>query len=190
MTRQPSRSGTWSPSRHTRPFVGENYIYSAGGAGQYVDFLIDIKEGGYYQVLAPYTPGPNRTETAVYEIPAANGVQTITVNQQERPKGPFCFQPLGEFSFEAGQVKITVSAEGNKKGVVVADAIQVLTPDEFTAYKEEFEKNSPKLLASLTTKPDPNQPAVKRKKRKSRAAAARSTPQLSPAKRRPRHATI
>ena len=26
--------GTWSPSKHTRPFVGANYIYSAGGAGQ------------------------------------------------------------------------------------------------------------------------------------------------------------
>lgn len=160
------QTGTWSPSRHTRPFVGENYIYSAGGAGQSVEFLIDIKEGGYYQVLASYTPGPNRTEVALYEIPAANGVQSITVNQQERPKGPFCFQALGEFSFEAGQVKITVSAEENQKGVVVADAIQVLTPEEFIAYKEEFEKNSPKLLASLTAKIDPNQPPVKEEKKK------------------------
>jgi len=170
------QTGTWSPSRHTRPFVGENYIYSAGGAGQSVEFLIDIKEGGYYQVLASYTPGTNRTDGAVYEIPAANGVQTVTVNQQERPKGPFCFQPLGEFSFEAGQVKITVSAEENKKGVVVADAIQVLTPDEFVAYKDEFEKNSPKLLATLTAKVDPNKPVAKAEKKKAEAAPQESAP--------------
>ena len=67
-------------------------------------YRLEVKEAGTYQVLASYTPGSNRTETAVYEIPTANGVQTITVNQQERPKGPFCFQPLGEFSFEAGLV--------------------------------------------------------------------------------------
>jgi Protein of unknown function (DUF1549)/Protein of unknown function (DUF1553) len=151
-----TQHGTWSPSRHTRPFVAASYIYSAGGAGQYVEFPVEIKEGGSYQVLAAYTPGPNRSENAVYEIPAANGVQSVSVNQQERPKGPFCFHPLGEFAFEAGLVKITVSAEANKKGVVVADAIQVLTPEEFVAYKDEFEKNSPKLLAAL--KPDPNQP--------------------------------
>ena len=150
------QQGTWSPSRHTRPFVGENYIYSPGGPGQYVEFPVEIPEAGTYQVLASYAPGTNRTQTAVYEIPSANGVETVTVNQQERPKGPFCFQPLGEFSFEAGVVKISVSAETSVKGVVVADAIQLLTPEAFAAYKEEFEKNSPKLLASL--KVDPNQP--------------------------------
>ena len=32
-------------------------------------------------MLASYTPGTNRSENAVYEIPAANGVQTIVVNQ-------------------------------------------------------------------------------------------------------------
>ena len=87
------------------------------------------------------------------------------MNQQERPQGPFCFQPLGEFSFEAGLVKITVSAEANKKGVVIADAIQVLTPEEYATYKEDFEKNSPKLLALLkpdATKPDPNKPDPKK----------------------------
>jgi hypothetical protein len=158
------QEGTWSPSKHTRPFVGASYIYSAGGAGQHVDFPVEIKEGGTYQVLASYTPGTNRSENAVYEIPAANGVQTVVVNQKDRPKGPFCFQPLGEFTLEAGMVRITVSAEANKNGVVVADAIQVLTPEEYATYKDEFEKNSPKLLAAL--KADPNQPVVKAAEKK------------------------
>src|SRR5437588_3124502 len=156
--------GTWSPSKHTRPFVGASYIYSAGGARQRVEFPIEIPEGGTYQVLASYTPGANRSENAVYEIPAANGVQTVAVNQQERPKGPFCFQPLGEFTLEAGMVKITVSAEANMKGVVVADAIQVLTPEAFATFKDEFEKNSPKLLAAL--KVDPNNPPPKAAEKK------------------------
>jgi uncharacterized protein DUF1549/uncharacterized protein DUF1553 len=158
------QEGTWSSSKAIRPYVGASYIYSAGGAGQRVEFPVEIPEGGSYQVLAAYTPGPNRSENAVVEIPAANGVQTVVINQQERPKGPFCFQPLGEFTFEAGLVKITVSAEVNKKGVVVADAIQVLTPEAFATYKDEFEKNSPKLLAALNA--DPNKPAAKAAEKK------------------------
>lgn len=151
--------GTWERSTHTPQFIGEGYIHSAGGAGQFVHFPVEIPAGGTYQVLAAYVPGKNRSENAVYEIPAADGVKTIVVNQKERPAGPLCFHPLGEFTLEAGQVRITVSAEANKKGVVIADAIQVLTPEAYAAYKEEFEKNSPKLLAAL--KVDPNKPVVK-----------------------------
>jgi len=162
------KEGTWQSSRSVRPYVQAGYIHSAGGAGERVEFPVEIKDGGSYQILAAYTPGKNRSENAVYEIPTANGVQTVVVNQQERPQGPFCFQPLGEFSFEAGLVKITVSAEANKKGVVIADAIQVLTPEEYVTYKEDFEKNSPKLLALLkpdSAKPDPNKtPAAADKK--------------------------
>src|SRR5262245_9005140 len=163
------QQGTWTPSRHTRPFVGANYIHSPGGPGQHCDFPIEIKDPETYQVLASYTPGTNPTQHAVYEIPTANGVQTITVNQQERPKGPFCFQPLGEFNFETGLIKISVSAEAKEKEVVIADAIQVLTPEEYATYKDEFEKNSPKLLAALkagANNPDPNKPAAKTAEKK------------------------
>src|SRR5262245_1437599 len=170
------KEGTWSPSKHTRPFVGASYIYSSGGSGQRVEFPVEIPEGGVYQVLAAYTPGTNRSENAVYEIPAANGVQTVVVNQQQRPAGPFCFQPLGEFTFEAGMVKLTVSAEENKKGVVVADAIQVMTPEAFAAYKEDFEKNSPKLLAAL--KVDPNKPVTKAEEKKPAEPPQQAPPQF------------
>ena len=166
--------GTWSTSRHTRPFVADSYIYSAGGVGQYVDFEVEIKEAGDYQVLASYTPGPNRSMNAVYEIPTANGVQSIKVNQQERPQGPLCFHPLGEFAFEAGTVKITVNAEANEKGVVVADAIQLLTPDEFASYKADFEKNSPKLLAALRA--DPQAKPAKAAKKETVAAPQEPPP--------------
>lgn len=160
------KQGTWSQSRTARPFVGAGYIYSRGGAGEQIDFPVEIKEAGSYQVLASYTHSRNRTARAVYEIPSANGVQTVVVNQKERAAGPFCFQPLGEFSFEAGLVKISLSGETNANEVVIADAIQVLTPEEFATYKEEFEKNSPKLLAALDIKPDPNKPVAKAEEKK------------------------
>jgi hypothetical protein len=152
------QTGTWTASRHTRPFVGDSYIYSSGGAGQTVEFPVQVPDTGRYHVLAAYSPGPNRTEKAAYHIPTTDGVSTVFVNQIERPAGPLCFQPLGEFSLAAGEVTITVSGEATEKGVVIADAIQLLTPEEFTKFKADFEKDVPKLLAALTAV-DPNQPA-------------------------------
>jgi len=144
---------------HTRPFVGAGYIHSQGGAGQSVKFPVEINEAGPYQVLVSYTPGGNRTTKANVLVPTADGPKTFVIDQQARPAGPYCFQPLGELTLEPGKFEIVVSAEGNTKGVVVADAVQILTPDGFKSYKADFEKNTPKLADAL--KPDPNKPAVK-----------------------------
>lgn len=151
--------GTWSKSKHTRPFVADGYIYSAGGAGQMVRFPVEINESGPYQVLISYTPGTNRSQRAVVIVPTADGPKTFLLNQQDRPAGPYCFQPLGELALESGKHEIVVSAEGNAKGVVIADAVQILTPEGFAAYKADFEKNTPKLADAI--KPNPNKPAVK-----------------------------
>src|SRR5262245_46463649 len=88
--------GTWSKSVHTRPFVGAGYIYSQGGAGQSVKFPVEINEAGPYQVLISYTPGTNRTAKANVLVPTADGPKTFVIDQQARPAGPYCFQPLGE----------------------------------------------------------------------------------------------
>ncbi|HZN36713.1 MAG TPA: DUF1549 domain-containing protein, partial [Pirellulaceae bacterium] len=151
--------GTWSKSVHTRPFVGAGYIYSQGGAGQSVKFPVEINEAGPYQVLISYTPGTNRTQKANVLVPTADGPKTFVIDQQARPAGPYCFQPLGELTLEPGKLEIVVSAEGSTKGVVVADAVQILTPDGFKTYKADFEKNTPKLADAL--KVDPKKSAAK-----------------------------
>src|SRR5262245_31741119 len=165
--------GTWSPSKHTRPFVGAGYLYSAGGAGQLVRFPVEINETGPYQVLVSYTPGSNRSTKAAVIVPTADGTKTFILNQQERPVGPHCFQPLGEMTLQSGKLEIIVSAEGNEKGVVVADCVQILTPDNFKEYKADFDKNTPKLANAI--KPDPNKPVVKAAEKKP-AEAPQETP--------------
>jgi hypothetical protein len=152
--------GTWSPSKHTRPFVGDGYLYSAGGAGQLVKFPVEINETGPYQVLISYQPGTNRSSKAMVIVPTADGPKTFVLDQQSRPAGPYCFQPLGELPLESGKHEIIISAEGNEKGVVIADAVQILSPEGFAQYKAEFEKNTPKLADAI--KPDPNKPDPKK----------------------------
>jgi hypothetical protein len=148
--------GTWTKSMHTRPFLGEGYLYAAGGQGQKATFSVEVKETGSYQVLLSYTPGPNRTEQATVIVRQSDNEKTVIVNQMRKPEGPYSFQPLGEFRFEAGTVDVVVSAEGNKKGVVIADGIQLLTPAEFKLALAEAPKKPPKLLAALkkSAKPD------------------------------------
>jgi hypothetical protein len=158
--------GTWTKSVHTKPFLGEGYQYASGGEGQRVTFTLNVEREGDYQILLSYTPGPNRTEKAAVLIEAADGEKLVTVNQMRQPEGPYSFQPLGVFPLTAGPVKIVVSAEGNKKGVVIADGVQILTPDQFRIAQAEAPQKPPKLLAALSTPNKPAKPAAKPEEKK------------------------
>jgi hypothetical protein len=141
--------GSWSKSTHTRPFLGTGYLYASGGQGQAVTFSVEVPSAGAYQVLLSYTPGPNRTEQAKVIVRQSDNEKTVVVNQMRKPEGPYSFQSLGEFTFATGTVEVIVVAEGNKKGVVIADGVQLLTPQEFKFAVEEAPKKPPKLLSTL-----------------------------------------
>jgi hypothetical protein len=165
---QAVKEGSWTTSRHTRPFVGDSYIYSQGGEGQTVKFPVEVNEAGTYQVLVSYTPGTNRSTKAAIIVPTEDGDRTIVLDQQPRPAGPYSFQPLGEVPLAAGKFDITVSGAGSDKGVIIADAVLLLSPEGFTQFKADFEKNTPKLAANLKVdpnKPDPNKPAAKKEEK-------------------------
>jgi Protein of unknown function (DUF1549)/Protein of unknown function (DUF1553) len=146
---QAAVSGTWTKSVHTKPFLGESYLFASGGEKQTVTFSLDVKDAGVYQVLLSYTPGPNRTEKAAVLVHAAEGEKTVVVNQMRKPEGPYSFQPLGEFKFDAGKAIVVVSAEGNLKGVVIADGVQLLTAEQFKVAQAEAPQKPPKLLPAL-----------------------------------------
>jgi hypothetical protein len=152
-------TGTWTASVHTKPFVGEGYMYANTGTGSVATFSFDIEEAGQYHVLLSYTPGVNRTTNAKVTVRSGDTEKDYVVNQQRVPE-TWSFQHLAEFTFDAGPGTLVISADENKKGVVIADAIAILTPDQWTKLKAEAEKNQPpKLLAAL--KPtDPKKPGT------------------------------
>jgi hypothetical protein len=166
---QAVKEGSWTNSRHTRPFVGDSYIYSQGGSGQTARFPVEVNEAGTYQVLVSYTPGTNRSTKAAIVVPTEDGDKTIVLDQQPRPAGPYSFQPLGEFPLAAGKFDITISGEGSDKGVIIADAVLLLSPEGFAQFKADFEKNTPKLAANLKADPkkaDNKKPAAKKEEKK------------------------
>jgi hypothetical protein len=157
-------SGTWSKSTHTSPFVGQGYIYSAGGSEHIARFNVDVAEAGEYHLLVAYTPGANRTEAAQLELVRADDKRPFTVNQQQRPSGPFNFHSLGQFSFEPGPAYLAISGTPDTKGVVIADALALVTTAQLEELKQEAEKAKSPLLVALKKGSDPTSPAAAAKK--------------------------
>ncbi|ADB17054.1 protein of unknown function DUF1549 [Pirellula staleyi DSM 6068] len=145
--------GTWTNSTHTRPFVGAGYIYSAGGESNLVKFPIEVKEAGTYSVLLAYSPGANRTDRAPVQIHAADGQHSAIVDQQKVPVGVGPFHLLGQYDFTAGTTEIIVSAEANEKGVVIADAVMLVSKESLEKFKADYAKEFPKLVTKKADKP-------------------------------------
>ena len=128
--------GDWSKSKNTPSFVGEGYIFSPPVEGAKVVFTLPLKAEGEYQVLVSYSAAGNRSETAMVRVFAADGAKEVKVNQQLQPTvGPF--HKLGAFQFTGDKVVVEVTTEGTKKGVVIADAVRLLTNDQLTAAEKE-----------------------------------------------------
>jgi len=171
-------TGTWQKSTHTSPFVGQGYVYSAGGAENVARFNFEVTTAGEYHLLVSYTPGANRSETAQLELIRADDKKPFVVNQQQRPSGPFNFHALGQFSFEEGPATLVVSAEQNTKGVVVADAVALVTSEQLESLKKEAEKTKSPLLVALKKGAAAKTPAADKKEAKKPEPVAEKAPEF------------
>jgi len=168
------QTGTWKRSTISKPYFSEGYSTALGGSGAAMTYRVSIKQPGKYHVLMSYPAGGNRSAMTPVTIPTVDGEKIVIVNQKKDPVGPGGFHLLGLFSFEAGDIAITIGAEGTKD-YIIADAIRVLTADEF-AVVEKGEKsilsNGPKTVA----KPMPE----KKDAPKSAAVVAEAFSRVSP----------
>lgn len=160
-------SGTWSKSVHTKPYLAAGYIYAQGGPDQRVTFELNVPEAGEYSVLVSYTMGDNRASDAPVIIETANGPQTVIIDQKKRPQGVYSFHDLGQFTLPAGKVKVVISAEQNKQGVVIADGVMLLTGAQKEKALADAAKGPPPLLAAIANAPNapkaaPPAPAIEK----------------------------
>lgn len=143
------QSGTWKRSTISKPFFNEGYSTAVGGSGAAMTYRVSIKQAGKFHVLMSYPAGSNRSAMTPVTIPTVDGEKTVVVNQKKEPVGPNGFHVLGQFSFEAGDVAITIGTEGTKD-YIIADAIRVLTADEFAVVEKDEKSilsNGPKTVA-------------------------------------------
>jgi hypothetical protein len=140
-------SGNWSHSVHTRPFVGKEYRHCVPGKDQKATYTLRVPESGLYFVLISYSIGSNRSDAVPIIIHTADGPETVTINQQKKPALNL-FHPLGEYRFEAGEVVLVIDAENTKSGVVIADAVQILTAEQLAEVKKNLPVDQPKLVVN------------------------------------------
>jgi Protein of unknown function (DUF1549)/Protein of unknown function (DUF1553) len=147
-------TGNWTTSAKVGPYVGENYRFCAAGEKQKATFHARISESGSYHVLVAYTSSSNRAEAVPYQIYTANGIETVTINQRQKPSIGRAFEILGEYSFEAGDVDVIVDVEQASGGAVIIDAVQFLTSDELAEVKKNQPVDTPKLEIAATKPKD------------------------------------
>ena len=144
------KTGTWKSSKIVSPFVGEGYITAQAGSKQSILYRLPVLEAGKYQVLMSYSAGGNRSADVPIVIQAADGSHTVSVDQQKSPEGPHGFHPLGEFTFVVGDAVVVIET-GTGKGAVIADAVQLLTPDQF----QQAKRTATSVTTQPVKKPDP-----------------------------------
>jgi len=119
--------GDWHFNDKVSPRVGKGYHHDDGTkcGTKTATYTLDIPKAGEYEVRLIYVPLSNRATNVPVEVHSADGVKTLTVNQQKCAQTPF--QPIGTFQFEEGKgkAKIVISNK-NVNGHVLLDGVQLL----------------------------------------------------------------
>ncbi|HTN74527.1 MAG TPA: DUF1549 domain-containing protein, partial [Pirellulaceae bacterium] len=144
---QAELTGEWKTSTSVHGFTGEGYRVASGPALHSATFKLTVPAEGEYHLLVGYTIGGNRSTNAALAFAPTTGEQTLALNQQAVPQGPRGLHTIGKFRFAAGETKVVISTK-DAKGVVIADAVALLTPEQFaTAAKQTTPANK---LATVT----------------------------------------
>ncbi|MDX1971907.1 MAG: family 10 glycosylhydrolase [Candidatus Sumerlaeia bacterium] len=115
-------SGTWTTTA-TGGFNNGSYQYATVGANSFATWDLDVPSTGRWKVEAMYRNGANRATAAKYDITAANGKTTRTINQQ---LNNLVWVDLGTHEFVMGRGLVTLNAKNSSGGsVVIADAIRI-----------------------------------------------------------------
>lgn len=145
--------GEWKNSTHTAGFYGDGYRTAAGTKLHTATYTVKVPADGEYQLLIGYTPGPNRSPNAAVTITTVEGEKTLRLNQQKSAEGALAMHDLGKFRFAAGETKVVLSNQ-DATGVIIADSVALLTPEQFAAAP----KNKPEAVVVTP----PKQPAAKK----------------------------
>jgi hypothetical protein len=116
---QAVKSGEWTASRASAPFLGAGYVHdgNAHDGKATATFEVPVPAAGSYRVRLLYPTNPNRASNTPVTVRSDQGTVTVRINQRTDATwmGPF---PA------ARSLTVTVS-NGGTDGYVVVDGIQV-----------------------------------------------------------------
>jgi hypothetical protein len=129
---QAEKVGDWMESTHSLPYVGDHYLHNSHGQDKdaRVTYRPKIEQGGHYDVRASYSASGNRATNTLFVIDHSDGRSDVRIDQTQPPPIAGRFVSLGRYRFEADvSVSVTIDSAG-ANGVVIADAVQLLTDAE------------------------------------------------------------
>lgn len=178
--------GTWKTSKSVAGYYGEGYQHASGPEVHEAAFVFNLLEAGEYHLLVSYTSGGNRAKNAQVKFKTATKEQSLRIDQQVAPQGPLGFHDLGKFSLAAGEQAIVLTT-ADTQGVVIADAVALLTPAQYkSAQKQMAEKKAiakkeepPREPTPVFTRVAPKQPLSKLTTEKLDAMLAKELPELT-----------
>lgn len=148
---QAERIGDWTESTSISRYVGGHYIHDGTElkGSKSVIFRPELEASGEYEVRLSYSASSNRSKRVPVHVHHRDGESVIHVNQKQRPSIDNLFVSLGVFQFDVDdQPKVVVSTEGSDDGVVIADAVIFLSPEQANKTERRRDKatdNAPRL---------------------------------------------
>jgi hypothetical protein len=118
-------TSNWTSSTYTAGYYGTNYLQDGdAGGGKSVRFTPNLPSAGIYNVYAIWTTGSNRATNTPIDVTYAEGMTTVSVNQQQS-NGVWVL--LGTFNFNAGASGNVLIRDDGASGYVIANAVEFLS---------------------------------------------------------------
>ena len=122
--------GFWKKSTFHPAYVDAGYIHDDGKekGRKSVVFTPPIPQTGIYEVRLAYASGSNRATNTPVTIRHADGEKTMRIDQRKAPPIGGLLISLGPFRFEKGAGGSVTVSNAETDGVVIADAVELLSP--------------------------------------------------------------
>ncbi len=120
------RTGLWTSSTHTGPFIGDGYLTdnNAAKGEKSIRFAPKLAKPGEYEVRLAFSALANRAGNTPVTVLYAGGSKTLRIDQRKRPPIDGLFFSLGLFELDEKSSVVVGNAETD--GYVIVDAIQLI----------------------------------------------------------------
>lgn len=124
--REAQRTGLWTASTHTGPFIGDGYLHdgNTAKAQKSIRFQPRMSKPGKYEVRLAYSALGNRATNTPVTVRHAGGSKTVRIDQRRTPPIDSLFISLGVFELDERSAVIVTNADTD--GYVVVDAVQLI----------------------------------------------------------------
>lgn len=138
--------GQWTSSRTVGTFVGDGYIH-AKGPDALARFTLKAPADGAYQLRISHTAAGNRASNVPIALVVAGKTTPFQVDQQKPPSDGRCFHEISALSLKAGEAVIVEISTRGTDGVVIVDAVQLVTAEQLAQAAARPAKASPKPVS-------------------------------------------